>query len=486
MDDLLDWSWFRGSSFYDFAIKFYSKFRYRPVFEATQYLLYMLIGTDPMKITFFNKIFNSLISLFIYYFVKKVSNSRILAIVVSSFYIVSHLSYFQISQGIGSLESDALLLTLLILYFCIRLIGVGDDKSNIRTKNQNILYVVYISILFFLICFTHERYIGLILPIIIAIFLQKQYDDEILKSNQSFLLFRFLTLFIMMIDVAVIVMLRQISTGRIMPSGTGGTLVEETFTIGSFFMQSISQVLTIFGMNDGPEHLYGIDFNDILDKNIKNAVYISIALIVLVVILYIVNRIKKIKIYNKDEIKKQNATDFIFLSAIMMCIASSSVTIRVEMRFVFVSFTISMIYLSYMTKYIIDSIENKIVKIIPLLIFVGVFVARYPVEMLYRSYFYKIHCFVDAIRVNSLYDITIGKYGVDDILHNKKIYIVNKYYGMTKFYAEYIYKIYDKENVGNTINLLKDFDEIPLDVIDKNTIIIYEDIENNKYAILDL
>ena len=56
MDDLLDWSWFRGLSLYEFAFKFYGSTKYRPIFEAIQYLLYTIIDTDPTRIVLFNEI----------------------------------------------------------------------------------------------------------------------------------------------------------------------------------------------------------------------------------------------------------------------------------------------------------------------------------------------------------------------------------------------------------------------------------------------
>ena len=51
---------------------------------------------------------------------------------------------------------------------------------------------------------------------------------------------------------------------------------------------------------------------------------------------------------------------------------------------------------------------------------------------------------------------------------------------MTKFYSEYFFKIYDKENIGNTINLYNLITEVDLsDPI--NTIVLEEDFPNNEY-----
>ncbi len=189
-----------------------------------------------------------------------------------------------------------------------------------------------------------------------------------------------------------------------------------------------------------------------------------------------------IKRFSHKTKKNALAADLLFLSFIAVCIGSSSVTIRVELRFVYVSFTASIIYLCYMCSYIKESFDNKLLKAVPIVLVLAVMLARTPIELLYRTYFNKIHCIVDLNRMNSLYDLTIGEYGLDDTLHKKKIYMVNNYYGMTEFYAEYFFKIYDKDNVGNKIILIKSGDEIPASDLNENTIILYEDLPSNVYA----
>ena len=226
--------------------------------------------------------------------------------------------------------------------------------------------------------------------------------------------------------------------------------------------------------------MVGIDFASIPFKNIKILTYISIMIIILVIIFYLILKIKNI--YNQTYKDNNINSDLIFLSFIAMCIGSSSVTIRVEMRFVYVSFTIALIYIAYMGAYIKRHFNNILSKTLITILIVLVFVTRLPLEMTYRDFYHKIYCFFDMKRINSIYDETIGKYGLEDILNNKKIYLVKKYYDMTNFYAEYMLKIYDKNNVGNTIILVNDVSEIPLEEYGENTIILYEDLLNEKYV----
>lgn len=475
MDDLYHWSWFRGLNLFDFAFKFYEASRYRPVFETIQYIFYMIIGTDPMRLSIINKVYNTLIALFIYHFAKRLSNNHFLSILISSLYIVSHYAYYQIGQGIGSLESTALLLALLILFYCLKLSGVIDENhKHIENKTQlskgNVKNTLILFILFFVVAFTHERFLGTAVPIVLAILTA--------KGDKKFSRMKLISLLTFVLEILIICFIRYIAIGKVMPAGTGGTYVEDTFSIAECIKYCFIQVAFIFGINIGPEYLYGIDFVSLPNTMSKYFLAVSIVLIAIIILWYII-----VRITNKFEIKYL-ASDLIFLSFIAVCIGSSSVTIRVELRFIYVSFAAAMLYLLYMCSFIVEKIKSKKLKLVPVLIVALAFLTRIPIELNYRKYFPKIHCIVDTIRVNSIYDNTIGKYGLDDIMKNKKIYIISKYYDMTNFYAENILKIYDKNNVGKKMILVSDLSEIPATDIGENTIILYEDIANNNYAAL--
>ena len=491
MDDLLDWSWFRGLSFYEFAIKFYESNHYRPTFEALQYLIYTLVGTDPSRFILINKIYNIIISIFIYYFTSDITKNRILAFITSSFYITSHLAYYQISQGIGGIESTALFLSIIILYLCIKLVD-NENKNTCKSYRYNIITIIIIYILFFLLVFDHERYLSMASIIIITILLlKKPNDNELLNDDlnghnkYNLKTFKVISIISFLIEIIIICYIRYLATNRVLPAGTGGTYVEETFNIGECLKHCINQVAIIFGINIGPEHLYGIEFSAITNKKIILLTFASILIILFIIITYISFRIYNHK--KEKDLKKLLSIDLLFLTYIAMCIGSSSVTIRVEMRFVYSSFIVSVIYLSYMLKYIISKINLNSLKVIFTFLFIIIFMLRLPVEKLYREYYYKIYCFIDLKRVNSLYDLTIGTYGLDKIISKdenikKKIIIVNKFYKMTNFYSEYFFKIYDKDNIGNKIMLVNDFSEIDERTLDENTIIIYEDPFNNTYV----
>ena len=477
MDDLFHWSWFRGLNIFEFAFKFYGVSRYRPVFDAIQYIFYMIIGAEPLRYAIINKVYNAIVALFIYHFIKKVDAGRFVALLFSALYLIAHFAYYQIGQGIGSLETDSLFFSIIILFYCLKLSGAivaKDEFGNLKLPIQrdNIKNIVVLFIMFFIVSFTHERFMGTAVPITIAILMSR--DEEDMKITRT----KIVSLIVFVLEILLICFIRYLAIGKVMPAGTGGTYVEETFNILECIGYCFAQVACIFGINIGPEYLYGSDFANLAGPKVKFLALISIFFIVLSIGIYIWNRIK-----NKTR-KNSLAGDLIFLSFIAMCIGASSVTIRVEMRFIYVSFTAAIIYLAYMCGSIKESMDTTLTKVVPIVLIAIVFVTRIPIEFRYRTYFPKIHCFVDLNRVNSIYDNTIGKYGVDEILHKKKIYIIENVYGMTEFYSEYFFKIYDKENVGNKIILVRDISEIPESEIGEDTIILYEHYEDNDYKAL--
>ena len=495
MDDLANWSWFRGLSFYDFAIKFYDSTRYRPVFEGLQYLIYTIVGTDPTRFTFINKIYNIIIALFIYYFVRKLNVGVIISLITSVFYLVSHYAYYQIGQAIGTIESTALLLSLLVLFLCLRLIGtIGkkDFNSSRQYLRDRYINIFFIFTTYFLLVFDHERFLGTASIIVIAILFmmpKKHYSiNENSEEQKSSFKVKIISLLIYVVEIIVILAIRYFAIGKVVPAGTGGTYVEDTFSFKTFITYCLNQVAIIFGINIGPEHLFGISFSDISDYRIKYAVYASIAIIVLIIISYLIIRIRDVarKKNTSDVLIRLNVTDLIFLIFIASCIGSSSVTIRIELRFVYVSFVASLIYLVYMCTHIFESVKSFLIRIIYTILFIAIFITRLPVELVYRDNFANIYCYVDMKRVNSLYDLTIGTYGVSKILHDKKVYLVGDIFGMTNFYAEYFYKIYDKDNIGNKIILINNYNDLPIEAFTDKSIVLYENYSLNCYSPLEI
>ena len=145
--------------------------------------------------------------------------------------------------------------------------------------------------------------------------------------------------------------------------------------------------------------------------------------------------------------------NILFLLFIAMCIGSSSVTIRVEMRWVYVSFAASLLYFSYLLG----------VSRLPLgTIFCLAFIClRLPVERYYRSYFPQIYFWEDQDRMNSLAEETIEKYGRGGVLGKQ----VDE----------------DFSGDGTKIHFIQDLTRLPKEANRENSLVLEEVPEERAY-----
>ena len=314
--------------------------------------------------------------------------------------------------------------------------------------------------------------------------------------------------------------IRKFAIGSFIPKGTGGTEVTESFKLEEALQNAFAEVYYIFGFQKGPEYLNGIPWENVTG-NIRKLVYTSIGVLGITVFLCFIFAL--IRIFKTDKSTGKNAAkstgsnaenatgknttddlannsvsdsgitlrieqkrdkrarlrvfignNILFLLFIAMCIGSSSVTIRVEMRWVYVSFAASLLYFSYLLG----------VSRLPLgTIFCLTFIfLRLPVERYYRSYFPQIYFWEDQDRMNSLAEQTIEKYGRDYVL-GKQVYILENSYKMSKFYGDTFFQVFDEDfsGHGTKIHFFKDFRELPSEANSSNSIVLKEVPEERGY-----
>ena len=310
--------------------------------------------------------------------------------------------------------------------------------------------------------------------------------------------------------------IRKFAIGSFIPKGTGGTEVTESFKLEEALQNAFAEVYYIFGFQKGPEYLNGIPWENVAG-NIRKLVYASIGVLGITVFLCLIFALIRIFKTDKNRGKStgssaENGTgknttydlvnnsvsdsginlrieqkqeklarlqsfignNILFLLFIAMCIGSSSVTIRVEMRWVYVSFAASLLYFSYLLG----------VSRLPLgTIFCLAFIClRLPVERYYRSYFPQIYFWEDQDRMNSLAEQTIEKYGRDYVL-GKQVYILENSYKMSKFYGDTFFQVFDEDfsGHGTKIHFIKDFRELPSEANSSNSIVLKEVPEERGY-----
>ena len=530
MDDLYLFSFFREQDFFTFSFPIGNAVRFRPVYWALSYIEMVFVGNDPNRYWYFNVALNGLLACFLCYFSWVVSKGKkLIPLFLSVVFLSAHFAYYQIAQALGILETLALGFSLLTLYFLYQ--ELNEEKHFLRNLALSHLF-------FFLLVFTHERYIAL-LPLFYVPLLfrgragkakiltggkneghQGQTDrdragqdtveaewkerEQKEKKKKIFFFTLHLPYILPLAQAFLFYAIRKFAIGSFVPKGTGGTEVSESFKLGEALQNAFAEVYYIFGFQKGPEHLNGIPWEKV-SPDIRKLVYASIAVLAFTVMLSLIFAL--VRIFKTEKSTEKKATkdlennsvsdsvnnlrkdqkreklarlqsfignNILFLLFIAMCIGSSSVTIRVEMRWVYVSFAASLLYFSYLLG----------VSRLPLgTIFCLAFIClRLPVERYYRSYFPQIYFWEDQDRMNSLAEQTIEKYGREGVL-GKQVYILENKYKMSKFYGDTFFQVFDEDfsGHGTKIHFIQDLTRLPKNANRKNSLVLEEVPEQRAY-----
>ena len=523
MDDLYLFSFFREQDFFTFSFPIGEAVRFRPVYWALSYIEMVFVGNDPNRYWYFNVVLNGLLACFLCYFSWVVSKGKkIVSFSLGIIFLSAHFAYYQIAQALGILETLALGFSLITLYFLY--LQLNEERHFVRN-------LVLSHLFFFLLVFTHERYIAL-LPLFYVPLLFRgrvgkntavkatstggnnaeteykgtEQEKSETRGNEAGkekkkegknIVFTSCILFLLPLAQAYLFYaIRKFAIGSFIPKGTGGTEVTESFKLTDALQNAFAEVYYIFGFQKGPEYLNGIPWENVAG-NIRKLVYASIGVLGITVFLCLIfalirifktdNSIGKnivndsIKNLRKEQRRLKLArlrsfigNNILFLLFIAMCIGSSSVTIRVEMRWVYVSFAASLLYFSYLL-----GVSRLPFGTIFCLAFICL---RLPVERYYRSYFPQIYFWEDQDRMNSLAEETIEKYGREGVL-GKQVYILENKYKMSKFYGDTFFQVFDEDfsGHGTKIHFIQDLTRLPKDANRKNSLVLEEVAEQRAY-----
>ena len=505
-DDLYLWSFYGCEDFWSFTFPKVTKGNFRPFYWALSYLEFRLIGPHVHWYARFNVLLNVAIAWVIYFFSRRLSRltrtpqgmriGQAVGLLTGMLYLQSHFAAYQIAQVLGLLESLALLLALLTLW------GLFDYMEGRGTRAY-----LRACLCFFLVIFTHERYIALAPLFYLAVLTQYLTErrlcrrfapsrtscaasDEIPAMNR---LGRTVELLLPLLILAVFFGTRVVVAGEAIPVGTAGTKVQDTFSLAQALGFAFSQVAYIFGINAGHAIFCGVSFADSA-RWVQALIVLSWLCLLLMLVLYVRMAWKRGRIT-----PRLIGENLLFICFIALCIGSSSITIRLETRWVYVSYTAALLYLSYMLGEIAKSgaVKAKAGRAVRTraatvqrasaasvsasgeraacrgmamvlafsLLFMAYGAVMTPVEHYDRQHYPNIFFFFDQDRVNSLADCTIDAVGAGEFLGKKQVYIYYNYYEMSDFYAEYFYKPFDPEKTGQgtEIHFINRPDEMPAD-----------------------
>lgn len=504
MDDLYMWSCYGEQSLKEFVFPVGTSTRFRPVYWFAAYLQMFIVGNHINRFVGFNIVANLIVVVMLYYMSAKLSRSRICAFFVGTAYLASRFAYYQIGQALGLMETMALGFAIAILWLLYRY--MKDGKGYYPAL-----------IVFFLLVFTHERYLSLfplfyLVLILRAIGAKPGVNSESLsacgsgankttinavsgeadgivgnsKSDtreiRARLGIRNIAAWITpAAELILIVIIRMITIGKAIPAGTGGTEVTDTFGL----MQTINfckdQIKYIFGINAGPEYLNGLPW-EMSPAYIQKTVIAGCVVIGCVVLIYIAELIRR---KDRKVLFEAVSAAMLFGGFIALCIGCSSVTIRLEMRWIYVSFTAALLYAAYMIGFIGED-RQSVLRTAALSLFAVYAVITIYVNIFYRGYFINIYFWQDQLRMNSLAEQTVEKYGMDNIL-GKDIYILENSYGMSEFYADTFFKTFDKDKKaeGTKVIFVDSERNIDIEAVKEGRALVIKELPE-EHAYLDI
>jgi hypothetical protein len=244
--------------------------------------------------------------------------------------------------------------------------------------------------------------------------------------------------------------------------GTGGTSILETFKISDAINNFFSGCAYLFGINLGPTYLNGIAYQDV-PNSINLLIFIAAICAILLFIFSSSFIIQKKQINN--HIKKI----LLIISFIALTLLAGSVTIRLEMRWLYVPYTGLLFLFAYLIGLLFK--EKKVNRKICYCIVILWLCTTVSTELFYRNYYKNIHFWGSQKIANSLFEETFGKYG--DNLWEKNLYIICENGELPGINSSEFFKQFSNGKKNNyEINLIKDVNELVNNVVKDDTLVL--------------
>jgi len=338
-------------------------------------------------------------------------------------------------------------------------------------NTEKIKYFWISLIVFTLLIFTHERFMTL-LGLYFVLFLFLGY-----KKRKNILLF-----LISVLPVALNFVLKMFVFRIRALDGTGGTNILQTFDFFAFKNFFFSGWQYLWGINAGPAYLNGVP-KEAVPFNINLLIWVGIVCLILLLIILILLVIGTIK--NKS--KKYIFNSILFFSFIFFNLISASVTIRLEMRWLYVP----LVGLLFLISYIFGlAVKQKVLFIIGFLSIIIWTIVLIPREMFYRSFYGNIYFWGYQTLANSLYEATLEKYGNDFWSYKTYILCAEKMTSSTLSCDDYgdinyLFKQFKGVSNYNDVVLVTDISDIKLSK-DYKTMILKYNQQQSEFVELNL
>ena len=472
MDDLYMWSCWGEQSFLEYVFPIGST-RCRFVYWLAAWAELLFVGNHISWVVPVNLMLNGGLAAFLYYFMRDISRSRGIAFFGGILFLSSRFAYYQVGQLLGLMETMGLFFAV-FMAFCLYRYLNAEDRAEKKEKGTEGWFWYAAVTVYFLNCFTHERYMVLLPMLFFALFVRKERDG--LRWAAPVLSF------------ALMLLLRKAMIGSLSPAGTGGTQVADTITKQGVIVNIAVEFLYLLGINMGPEHLNGLPWQQ-TPVMWKILVFVPQLLFLIFVCMAVLDLMQTRRY--RISLRRLLTNLLLFTGFLVGCAVSSAVTIRVEMRWIYVMYAFALLFIAELfgaRKQVRLSRDAdpeaeerfRIADRFPALVLGIMAVFTVMTQLYYREAWPKIYLFPNQERYNALADVTYGKYGKEIL--GKEIVIIGNSYEMSDFTAETFFKTFDPERTGQGTKVTHVDSMLDFGQVKENMIVLKEDPAHNSFT----
>ena len=154
------------------------------------------------------------------------------------------------------------------------------------------------------------------------------------------------------------------------------------------------------------------------------------------------------------------------------------------MRWIYVSYAAALLFASYMIG-VLKEYGKQAVCLTALICFLLYGALSVGTNIYCRGYFGKLYFWPNQLRMNSLAEQTVEKYGTEGIF-GKNIYILENTYEMTDFYGRTFFKTFDPEKKaeGTHVIFAESPEDIPVQELSEPEAISNEELREGRALVL--
>lgn len=424
----------------------------RPVSNAFLYLGYKLFKNNTNNAWLYIIVLGTIVSVGIYIIIYRIceNNRTFIAILGGLLFAFSRFAYYTVGQYLGVMELVALICALITLYEGLKYIN--DESANEKKQFIRLNITTILTVL------SHERYIVLYAFLFFCIWVKKKINKESVKEY-----------IVVLFNACIILGLRFVFLGGHAMEGTGGTSVInmlDPIRICKFFVEG---VLLLLGWNAGEPYLNGIAINKV--PIFFNIIPFLVFILVLRAFMIVIKQ-------NKNRKKEIVKTICVIIVFIFLTLLAGCITIRLELRWVYtpyIAYLCGILYIMSIIEFKNICQNSKIKKVEIVCIVVGAVSCVGIMESYFRSNWKNNYLGQEYAKYNNVYDITVEKYGKENICGKTIVLIENVDNGVEVINVDTLKRIYDYYVGSDNVSLyyLNDIRDIPENIDVNNSIFIY-------------